>query len=72
MSYLHECKKGNKRMNRRTKILLTKMEEFGADSAGVVSIDSPHIQELLEDVLKIFPRTKSLISFAVALNRPAL
>ncbi len=52
--------------------LKIKMKELGADDAGIVSIDSPLIADQREDILKIYPQTKALISFVIALNIHAI
>ena len=52
--------------------LKIKMKELGADDVGFVPIDSPLLSEQRDGILKIYPQTKSLISFVVALNIHAM
>src|SRR5881392_2065538 len=44
----------------------------GADDVGFVEIGRPALDEQREDILKAFPRTKTLISFVVRMNREAI
>ena len=44
----------------------------GADDVGFVQIDRSEIHHEREDILKAFPRTKTLISFAVRMNLEAI
>ncbi len=41
----------------------------GADDVGFVEIDRPELDKDRSDILKAFPRTKTLISFVVRMNR---
>ncbi|MFB2836985.1 SCP2 sterol-binding domain-containing protein [Floridanema evergladense] len=43
--------------------------EAGADDVGFVEIDRPAIADQLSDILRAFPRTKTLISFVCRMNR---
>jgi ferredoxin len=43
--------------------------EAGADDAGFVEIDSPAIADQNVDILWLLPKTKTLISFVVRMNR---
>lgn len=49
-----------------------KIKNLGADDVGIVSIYSPQLADQRDDILNIFPQTRSLISFVVALNRHAV
>lgn len=42
--------------------------EAGADDAGLVEIDRPEIEDQREDILEIFPRTRSLMSIICRMN----
>ena len=42
---------------------------LGADDAGVVSIDRAELDDQREDILRALPRTRTLISFVVKMNR---
>jgi len=42
--------------------------EAGADDAGLVEINRPELSNYRADILEIFPRTKTLLSFIVRLN----
>jgi Fe-S-cluster-containing hydrogenase component 2 len=46
--------------------------DAGADDAGFVEIGRPALDDQREDILKAFPRTKTLISFVVRMNREAI
>lgn len=46
--------------------------DAGADDVGFVEIGRPALDEQREDILKAFPRTKTLISFVVRMNREAI
>ena len=46
--------------------------EFGADDVGFVQIDRPELDDQRDDILKMFPWTKSLVSFVGRLNRENL
>ncbi len=46
--------------------------EAGADDAGFVSIDRPELDDQRDDILAAFPRTKTLLSFVVRMNREPL
>ena len=43
--------------------------EAGADDVGIVEIDRPQLADQREDVFRVFPKTKALISMVVRLNR---
>lgn len=43
--------------------------EAGADDVGFVQIDRVELDDQREDILKAFPRTKTLISYVVRMNR---
>ena len=43
--------------------------ELGADDAGVVRLDRPEMDEQRADILGIFPRTRTLLSLVVRMNR---
>jgi len=43
--------------------------DFGADDAGFVEIDRPSLADQKEDIQRMFPWTKTLISFVGRLNR---
>ncbi len=43
--------------------------ECGADDVGFVDISNPALDDQREDLLTAFPRTKSLISFVVKMNK---
>jgi epoxyqueuosine reductase QueG len=43
--------------------------EAGADDVGLVGIDNPTLDDQRDDILQAFPRTKTLISFVVRMNR---
>lgn len=43
--------------------------DAGADDVGFVEIGRPTLDEQREDILKAFPRTKTLIAFVVCMNR---
>jgi epoxyqueuosine reductase QueG len=45
---------------------------FGADDVGFVEISRPSLADQKEDILNVFPWTKTLISFAGRLNRENL
>lgn len=42
---------------------------FGADDVGFVSLDTAGIADQKEDILKIFPKAQSLVSFVCRMNR---
>jgi len=42
--------------------------EAGADDAGLVEINRPELSAYRADILELFPRTKTLLSFIVRLN----
>src|SRR4051795_5573036 len=46
--------------------------DAGADDVGFVEIGRPALDDQREDILKAFPRTKTLISFVVRMNRDAV
>jgi epoxyqueuosine reductase QueG len=46
--------------------------EAGADDVGFVEIGRPALDDQRDDILKAFPRTRTLISFVVRLNREAI
>ncbi len=41
----------------------------GADDVGLVEIDRPALDDQRDDLLRYFPKTKSLLSFVVRMNR---
>lgn len=43
--------------------------EAGADDVGFVEIDRPEIAGEREDILTLFPYTKTLVSFVCRMNR---
>jgi epoxyqueuosine reductase QueG len=43
--------------------------DAGADDVGLVGIDNPTLDDQRDDILQAFPRTKTLISFVVRMNR---
>ena len=43
--------------------------DAGADDVGFVEIDRPEITDQREDILAVFPRTKSLVSLVCRMNR---
>lgn len=43
--------------------------DCGADDVGFVDISSPELGDQRADILSVFPRTKSLISFVVKMNK---
>lgn len=43
--------------------------EAGADDVGFVEVDRPEIADQKADILWLFPKTKTLISFVVRMNR---
>ena len=43
--------------------------DFGADDVGFVEISRPSLDDQKADILRLFPWTKTLISFVVRLNR---
>src|ERR687887_181473 len=44
----------------------------GADDVGFVDIGRPELDDQRDDILKAFPRTRTLISFVVRMNREAI
>jgi ferredoxin len=46
--------------------------EAGADDVGFVEMGRPALDDQRQDILKAFPRTKTLISFVVRMNREAI
>jgi epoxyqueuosine reductase QueG len=43
--------------------------EARADDAAVIHLDDPHVGDQREDILRIFPPAKSLVSLAARMNR---
>ena len=43
--------------------------EAGADDVGFVEIQRPALDDQRQDILQAFPRTKTLISYVVRMNR---
>jgi ferredoxin len=43
--------------------------EAGADDVGFVEIDRPELEQDRSDILNVFPRTRTLISFVIRMNR---
>lgn len=46
--------------------------DAGADDVGFVEIGRPALDDERDDILKVFPHTKTLISFVVRMNREAI
>lgn len=46
--------------------------ETGADDVGFVELGRPELDDQRDDILQAFPRTKTLISFVVRMNREPL
>lgn len=46
--------------------------EAGADDVGFVEINNPELDDQRETIMNAFPRTKTLISFVVRMNREAI
>jgi len=46
--------------------------EIGADDVGFVSLDRPEIADQKEDILSIYPKTQTLISFVVRMNHDSV
>jgi ferredoxin len=46
--------------------------DAGADDVGLVEIGRASLDDQREDILKAFPNTKTLVSFAVRMNREAI
>lgn len=46
--------------------------DAGADDVGFVPIDRPALDDQREEILKAFPRTRTLISIVVRMNREAI
>jgi len=46
--------------------------DAGADDVGFVEISRPALDDQRQDIFKVFPRTKTLISFVVRMNREAI
>ena len=42
--------------------------EAGADDVGLVDIDRPELRDYRDDILELFPRTKTLVSFVSRMN----
>ena len=42
---------------------------FGADDAGLVEIDRPALGDQRDDILRVFPPTRTLLSFVCRMNR---
>ena len=43
--------------------------DFGADDAGLVEIDRPTLGDQRDDILRVFPPTRTLLSFVCRMNR---
>lgn len=43
--------------------------DAGADDVGLVAIDNPALDDQRDDILQAFPRTRTLVSFVVRMNR---
>ena len=43
--------------------------DAGADDVGFVQINRPELDDQRDDILRAFPRTKTLISYVVRMNR---
>ena len=48
------------------------LTDAGADDVGFVEIDRPALDDQREDILAAFPKTKTLVSFVVRMNREPL
>src|SRR5436305_13514596 len=46
--------------------------DAGADDVGFVEIGRPELDDQRDDILKTFPRTRTLISFVVRMKREAI
>src|SRR5438105_2012729 len=46
--------------------------DAGADDVGFVEIGRPALDDQRDDILKVFPQTKTLVSFVVRMNREAV
>src|SRR5215212_6465963 len=46
--------------------------DAGADDVGFVEIGRPELDDQRDDILKAFPRVRTLISFVVRMNREAI
>lgn len=46
--------------------------DAGADDVGFVEIGRPALDDQRQDILKVFPHTRTLISFVVRMNREAI
>src|SRR2546423_2877103 len=46
--------------------------DSGADDVGFVEIGRPALDDQRADILKVFPHTKTLISFVVRMNQEAI
>src|SRR5437667_2856510 len=46
--------------------------DAGADDVGFVEIGRPALDDQREDILRVFPHTKTLISFVVRMNQEAI
>jgi ferredoxin len=72
----YEKQEGSKGRNVVSKLrhgdIRLKCLEFGADDAGFVEIGRPEIDNQRDDILKMFPWTKTLISLVGRINRENL
>ena len=72
----YEKKGGSKGVNVASKLSHNDIRrmcfEFGADDIGFVEIERPELDDQRDDILKMFPWTKSLVSFVGRLNRENL
>src|SRR5438270_12360370 len=46
--------------------------DAGADDVGFVEIGRPALDDQREEILSVFPRTRTLISFVVRMNQEAI
>jgi len=67
-----ESKGDNVASGLSNKDIRQKCLEFGADDMGFVEIGRPELDDQRHDILKMFPWTKSLVSFVGRLNRENL
>lgn len=66
---LKKLKKREKPKKISTSLLKNLLKDAGAHDFGIVNIDSIANTQEKEDILKAFPKTKTLISFLVKLNK---
>ena len=72
----YETKSGSNGANVASKLSHSEIRriclELGADDVGFVEIERPELDDQRDDILKMFPWTKSLVSFVGRLNRENL